>query len=142
MTTVTKFDCIWYVKSDYWQAYSRYLGTRNGFFIEVDLHPANWTKPRTTLESILAAHRASWGETARGRIRVHCTARSPLDVVTWDLPPKPIIDAMNEMLGKYTTDWLLYGDLLENVDWERYDAIKNKQSLIFLDQIWKVKKDF
>lgn len=142
MNNYTKFDCVWYVYSSYWGTWSRYLGKRNGYFIEVDLCPINWSPVSRIQPASMNFHRANWNETARGRIRLHLTARTPRDTVTWETPPKDVVDTMVEMLGGSTADWLLKADLLENVDLERYDALYMKQSPIFLDQIWKVQKEF
>lgn len=142
MNSYIKFDCVWYVYSSYWRTWSRYLGKRNGYFIEVDLCPIDWSPVNRIPAASMSFHRANWNEVARGRIRLHLTERKPHDAVTWETPPKEVVDTMVEMLGGYTADWLLRADLLENVDWGRFDALHGKQSLIFLDQIWKVQKEF
>ena len=96
----------------YWRTWSRILGTVNERTVEVDLTP------------IPNCYDSTWEDVAKVRIRAHVTAPGRGDKHTAILPPD-VVSQVFDKIGEAQTEFLMYGDILPLIDWDKYAKENN-----------------
>jgi hypothetical protein len=111
--------------SNYWRRWSRVLkpvygGSPQGY-VEFSLEPdvPGWEKteePSAALaKSILEAHSI--------KIRHHSTIPDKKDVYA-SQPPDEVIACMRRYFGDEDTQYMLYGNIFDRIDWARYSRVR------------------
>ncbi len=111
--------------SSYWHRWSRVLkpvygGNPHGY-VEFSIEPVvpGWDKPGdpspALVKSITEAHSIL--------IRHHSTIPDKKDVYA-SQPPDEVIACMRRYFGDEDTQYMLYGNILSTIDWDRYSRVK------------------
>lgn len=97
--------------SSYWGTWSRTLGRRDFYTVELDLTPVN-------------GDRGDWARVRDIWVRQHCTSPGRNDVDVSKLPAD-VWSWIGEQVGGDIRHMLMTYDFLPKIDWDRYDAANN-----------------